>query len=146
MTKIGIVGSRRRDTPEDKDKIRQTLLRIIGNACQMNCVIDRDIKENFVIVSGGCPKGADKFAEELNDELGFPNKPIIHYPDKSKLDPVLMRKNPRAAFAVINYARNTLIAEDSDILIACVAPDRKGGTEDTIKKYLKLGKDALILV
>jgi len=31
-------------------------------------------------------------------------------------------------------ARNTLIANNCDILIACVSPDRTGGTEDTIKK------------
>jgi len=41
---------------------------------------------------------------------------------------------------------NTYIARDSDILIACVSKDRKGGTEDTIKKYLKLGKNKLYLV
>jgi hypothetical protein len=37
-------------------------------------------------------------------------------------------------------------ARDADVLIACAAPDRKGGTEDTIRKYLKLGKTRLILV
>jgi len=30
--------------------------------------------------------------------------------------------------------------------MACVAEDRTGGTEDTIKKYLALGKTNLILV
>ena len=48
-----------------------------------------------------------------------------------------MKKNPRWAYAEINYARNTLIARDADELIAVVAEDRKGGTEDTIKKFLK---------
>ena len=48
-----------------------------------------------------------------------------------------MKKNPRWAYAEINYARNTLIARDADDLIAVVAEDRKGGTEDTIKKFLK---------
>ena len=36
------------------------------------------------------------------------------------------------------FVRNGDIAKDSDVLIACVAPDRTGGTEDTIKKFLKL--------
>jgi len=30
--------------------------------------------------------------------------------------------------------------------MTCVSPDRKGGTEDTINKYLKMGKDKLIIV
>jgi hypothetical protein len=33
--------------------------------------------------------------------------------------------------------RNTTIADLSNILIACVAKDRTGGTEDTIRKFLK---------
>ncbi len=58
-----------------------------------------------------------------------------------------MEKNPRAAYAVINYARNKLIARDADVLIACVAEDRKGGTEDTIKHFCKkLGKSEKQLI
>jgi hypothetical protein len=34
--------------------------------------------------------------------------------------------------------RNGDIAADADILIAATAPDRTGGTEDTITKWLKL--------
>jgi hypothetical protein len=60
---------------------------------------------------------------------------IIFLPDKSKLDTVLLEKAPRAAYAKINYARNTQIAEKVSVLIACVASDRKGGTEDTIRKF-----------
>jgi len=51
-----------------------------------------------------------------------------------------MKINPRWAYAEINYARNTTIAEDSDIIVAVVSFDRTGGTEDTIKKAIKLGK------
>jgi len=61
----------------------------------------------------------------------------IHFPNEDDLDPVILRKNPRAAWAIINYARNKLIARDADILIAVVAADRKGGTEDTIKHFRK---------
>lgn len=96
------------------------------------------------IVSGGCKLGGDRFAERIAKAMKVSIK--IHYPDKSKLDPILMKKNPRAAYAKINYARNTLIAKDADILIACVAEDRKGGTEDTIEKFRKMGKDKVYLV
>ena len=34
------------------------------------------------------------------------------------------------------FVRNGDIANNSDVLIACVAKDRKGGTEDTIGKFL----------
>ena len=35
------------------------------------------------------------------------------------------------------FTRNTDIARDADVLIACVAKDRTGGTEDTIRKWRK---------
>ena len=47
------------------------------------------------------------------------------------------------------YARNDLIVKDSDILIAQVAEDRKGGTENTIKYFIKKykkGEENLILL
>lgn len=119
---IGVVGSRRRNKDED----RQIVYRAIHRRCsqsELYCI---------GLCSGGCHRGADRFAEEFADIHKMPI--IIHYPDKSKL-----RKDVpvRAAHAIINYARNELIARDSDILIACVAPDREGGTENTIKHFLK---------
>lgn len=118
---IGIVGSRLRDTEADKVLIREQLLGLIKRYGEIS------------MVSGGCPKGADLFAEQLAHELRLPIK--IHYPDKSQLDEHLMTVNPRLAYTQIYYARNTLIAQDADTLIACVTPDRKGGTEDTIRKF-----------
>jgi len=53
--------------------------------------------------------------------------------------------SPRWAYAKANYERNTLVAGDSDVLISCVAPDRTGGTEDTIKKFIKQGKDKFMV-
>jgi hypothetical protein len=38
------------------------------------------------------------------------------------------------------YARNHRIVEDSDLIIAFVAPDRSGGTEDTIRRAERTGK------
>ena len=77
--------------------------------------------------------GRDHFAERIAKERGLTI--TIHYPDWNG-------KGKGAGFA-----RNTTIAEDADILIACVAGDRKGGTEDTIKTFLKSNpEDKLILV
>jgi hypothetical protein len=126
---IGIVGSRRRDTPADLRKTKRAFQRIYEPG-------DR-------IVSGGCKQGGDRFAEIIAAELGV--KPIIYYPDKSQLDPRLLALNPRVAYAKINYARNALVAARADELIACVASDRKGGTEDTIKRFEKRTGKAAIL-
>jgi len=90
------------------------------------------------IVSGGCQWGGDRFAEKIAREFGITI--TIYYPRSEDLDKALLEMNSRAAFAKINYARNTLIAQHCDVLIAVVAEDRTGGTEDTIKKALKLKK------
>ena len=121
MTVIGVVGSRRRNSGEDRQLVYKTIHHL-----------RQRIGGNTILVSGGCPKGADLFAEEYAEIHRLPI--IRHLPDHAHLNPNLP---PRAQWAVINYARNTLIANDADVLIACVAPDRKGGTEDTIKKFRK---------
>ena len=109
MKYIGIVGSRRRNSKEDYNKIVK---------CFKNIFEDDD-----EIVSGGCPKGGDKFAEIIAKRFCIP---ITIYKANWKLG--------RHA----GFFRNTDIAKLSNILIACVGKDRKGGTEDTIKKFVKI--------
>jgi predicted Rossmann fold nucleotide-binding protein DprA/Smf involved in DNA uptake len=43
------------------------------------------------------------------------------------------------------YARNRLIAEDADILLAMAAPDRKGGTENALKHAIELNKIIILI-
>lgn len=111
--KIGIVGSRRRNKKEDFKLIKDKLLEYY--------------EEGDIIVSGGCRSGADRFAETLARDLGITI--IIHHANWDKYG------------KKAGLIRNTKIAEDSDWLIACVSSDRTGGTEDTIKKFDKLGKN-----
>lgn len=118
MKYIGIIGSRRRDSTADLKIVEEAFLKIY--------------EDGDIIVSGGCPRGADRFAEILARRHQVPI--LIHYAQWT-------RKGRAAGFI-----RNTDIAEDSDVLIACVAPDRTGGTEDTILKFTALGKDEVILV
>ena len=118
MGKIGIIGSRRRDKATDYAILRETFLRIY--------------QENDIIVSGGCPRGADNFAESIARDLGITI--IIHNAKWTKY------KN------IAGHIRNQKIADDSDILIALVSKDRTGGTESTIQKYKKLGKRYLIVI
>lgn len=126
--KIGIVGSRRRNTIQDYMLVKKALLKEINLIAYWR-------HHYLVLVSGGCRKGADSFVDRLLVDLHIANDPSIHYAEWQKY-------GDKAGFV-----RNTAIAQESDILIACPADDRKGGTEDTIKKFQKFHPDGkLILV
>jgi hypothetical protein len=119
MKKIGIIGTRRRSKLEDFVKVKKMFINLY--------------EEGDWIVSGGGTKGGNYFALKLHKELFIP---YLEFPAN-------WEKYGKNA----GFVRNTSIAEYSDILIACVAEDRKGGTEDTIKKFLKLNnKKYLFLV
>lgn len=109
---IGIVGSRRRDTEKDKQIVEQKLLELMDNYLDVT------------ICSGHCQRGADRFAEELAAKYGL----------KTIIFPADWKTHGKAA----GFMRNTDIAKTSDVLIACVAEDRTGGTEDTVKKFIKM--------
>lgn len=118
MKVIGIIGSRRRNTEGDFLLIEE--------------VFNTIYEPGDTICSGLCPQGGDRCAVILSEK----------YKTDTLWFPAEWEKYGRVA----GFKRNTDIAKMSDILIACVASDRKGGTEDTIVKYLKLGKSKLILV
>lgn len=113
--KIGIVGSRRRNSAKD--------------AILCTEAFERLYHPGDAIVSGGCPLGADRFAEVIAREYHVPI--LILYP-RFHFD----GEHPAGPY----YERNGWIAEECDELIALVASDRKGGTEDTVKKALRLGR------
>ena len=106
MKIIGIVGSRRRDTESDFRKCEEVFLSIY--------------EEGDEIVSGGCPQGGDRFAEIIAKKHQIPIK--IYYANWNKYG------------KLAGFRRNGNIAEDAHVLIAIVAGDRTGGTEDTIRK------------
>jgi len=124
---IGIVGTRKRDDKETFSLIEKKFLEIYEDG-------DR-------ICSGGCPKGGDRCAEYLAKKYGVPI--LIFYPNKRKYG------TPRAFFM-----RNTEVATKSDVILASVMNkdidyirnSKRGGTEDTIKKYWKLKKRMIYLV
>lgn len=109
--RIGIIGSRRR-----KDK--KAVFELVAS-----------FPPDTIVISGGCA-GPDLFAEEAAKSAGL--KTNIYLPD---LPPP---GSPKHEFTKAFYARNKLIAENSDIIHAFVAPDRKGGTENTIQYAYKL--------
>lgn len=95
------------------------------------------------IVSGGCPKGADRFAEILAEELGIRESMIIFYPDLSLMDP---DKPRRFEYGRVCKLRNTSIARTSTTLLALPHVDRKGGTEDTISKFARFHPTSPLLL
>lgn len=115
---IGIVGSRRRDTDLD--------------LCLTEEAFEEIYEKGDTIVSGGCPFGGDRFAERIARICKVPIK--IHKPDWAK--------HGRSA----GFNRNSYIAKDADVLIAVVASDRKGGTEDTIKKFQKFHPNGEVIL
>ncbi len=143
--RVGIVGTRRRDSAEAYFAIRAAF----------DALYEPGLT---IIVSGGCPQGGDRFAEMIAAELGMPRqlfhsgvpdkmvegqRIMIHMPDVDAFTTVPLRWRKTQA----NYSRNGLIALDSrDALIASVAANRTGGTEDTIKKYRKIHRKEPILV
>lgn len=122
---LGIVGSRRRNSEADKNLVREAVKKFLGS-------------KPVVLVSGGCKKGADRFAEELAKEFNL--EIILCLPDLSEC-------KQKWQFTKEYFKRDKLIAEKSDFLIACVAIDRKGGTEKTIQEFRKIRSESnLILV
>lgn len=117
MKRIGIIGSRRRNTQKDFEQLEKSFLEIY--------------KDGDEIISGGCASGGDRYAEILAKKYQVTIK--IYYAQWDKIG--------KGA----GFARNTYIARDSDILIALVAGDRTGGAEDTLKKAEKMGKKIILL-
>jgi hypothetical protein len=119
MKKIGVVGTRRRDTPSAYRVVEDKFFELY--------------EEGDWIVSGGCSKGGDRFAEVIAKKHGIPILTI--YPNY-----------PRYKQGA-NNVRNGPVAENSDVVIACVMHPEdgiikvlqrtKGGTEDMLKKHAK---------
>ena len=121
MLKVGVVGSRRRDSGSDLDRVRKAI----------ELVLKWHNVGALWLVSGGCPKGGDRFAEVIAKERGWPI--TIFYPDWGGFG--------KSA----GFVRNAKIVEESDFIIACVSSDRTGGTEDTVRKAQRLGKQVILV-
>lgn len=133
MKVIGIVGTRSRDGDGTLSLITERFFKIYE-------------KDDW-ICSGGCPKGGDRFAEKIAKNHGIP---IIIFPPAWRdlnVPGAVIRHNKYGDYnANAGFNRNTPIAHTSNVLIASVATNRTGGTEDTIIKYLAEGKTDLHLV
>lgn len=111
--RVAIVGSRRR---ADREAVAAAVAELPIGA---------------VVISGGA-KGPDTWAAEAAQARGC--QVIVHRPD------LLGGLRGRWDAAQRYYDRNQRIVEDCDRLIAFPAPERTGGTEDTIRRAVKAGK------
>jgi predicted Rossmann fold nucleotide-binding protein DprA/Smf involved in DNA uptake len=113
---VAIVGSIRYT---DKKKVEQ--------------VVDA-IGKKHTILSGGC-RGVDTWAVNRAKENGIATKVI---------EPEMYTAKNFYQIVDAYYERNKKIAETCDCMIAFVAKDRKGGTENAIKYALKANKQVFI--
>lgn len=132
--KLGIVGSR---SYTNKDRMKVVIEKYI----------EKYGKDNLTIVSGGCGSGGDFLAKELALEMGVDYKeyPPIHSKHNSYC--ILPEENYNKPYQVSNFfARNSQIAEYVEHLVAFIVKGIKAsGTQDTIRKARKLGKQVLVL-
>lgn len=136
---LGVVGSRRQNSPEDKallfeflDTIRAYCgpVRIVSGGC------DRE-----KVAAGRTKPSADLWAEEyakdrLLDLLVYEPTFPPNYRDQLLRSPWLASKP--------FYDRNELIAKEAVILVGLVMPDRKGGTENTIGHAKRMKRLVLV--
>jgi hypothetical protein len=110
--RVGVVGSRRRT---DREVVEAYIA---------------ELAPGTVVITGGA-KGPDQWAEQAARTRGL--EVVVHEPD-------LGAARTRWQAAERFYARNQRIVDDADMVIAFVAPDRTGGTEDTIRRAIRAGK------
>jgi hypothetical protein len=110
--RVAIVGSRRRTD------------RAAVDACVSSLPI------GTIMISGGC-RGPDSWAAAAAATRGL--EVVVHFAD-------LAGVGSRGEATRRYYHRNQVVVDDCDRVIAFPAPDRKGGTEDTIRRALTAGK------
>lgn len=94
----------------------------------------QDLPADSVVISGAC-EGPDQWAAEAARARDL--QVIEHKPD-------LTGCVQRFEYTKRYHARNQVVADDCETMAAFVAPDRKGGTEDTIRRAKKAGKPVRI--
>jgi hypothetical protein len=126
---VAVIGSRRRDGPHDLDQVLTYLAQKHDAA--------ETVGRKIVIVSGGASAGADRHAERVAEAIGLD---LVRFRPRP-----IPSGSPYYAFARALLDRNGRIVELADVVAAQIHPDRKGGTEDALKKAHAMGKAVVLL-
>jgi len=109
--KIIIIGSRRRNNDSDYHQVYNEFKKWYDNG--------------DIIISGGCPKGGDRFAEIIARKMNITESNgqlIIHRPDPSKKPE---NGSPKHKWAQWFYERNTVVAKESEPDTVVIAWNRR---------------------
>ena len=131
--KVGIVGSRKY---ENRQKIKEFIFKL-----------KNDKGTNTVIVSGGCPRGADYYAKKYALELGLQYEEYPPAHQAHNLYCLLHERNYGKPYSVKNFfARNKIIAGTSDFVVGFIPEGVEGrGTMNTISYAKKFDKKYVII-
>jgi predicted Rossmann fold nucleotide-binding protein DprA/Smf involved in DNA uptake len=131
--RIGIVGSR---IYENKKKIKDFIFKL-----------KQERGGDVIVVSGGCPDGADKYAKKYALEFGlqYEEYPPFHAPHN--LYCVLPKSVYGKQYSVkYFFVRNKQIAKASDYVVGFIPEGHKSqGTNSTLKYAQKFGKKTLVI-
>ena len=130
---VGIVGSRRRNSQKDREILSYEVYKL------------NLIEKISKIVTGDCNEGADKTARDICEGTEGIEPDIKRIKNPETGEEMDFNNHPWFEYYIMThifYARNEEIAKEPlDYLIALVSPDRKGGTENTIKHFKRHHKD-----
>ena len=131
--KVAIVGSRRYENTRKIQDLIYSLKEKFG--------------DTLTIVSGGCRSGADKYAKKFALEADVKYVEYLPAHENRSLFCVLPERYHGKPYSVKNYfARNKLIAKNSDIVIGMIPEGvTSNGTQSTLDYGKKFGKKIIIM-
>jgi len=147
MIKIGIIGSRRRNSQEDLRALEKVFNKLLATELGVYFGDIDDLGSSLkdvTIVTGDCDTGGDFFAKYLASiyRCKLDVKRIRDPDTGEEMDFKYHRWFNYKTICDIFYKRDEEIAKENlKYLLALVAPSRKGGTEKTIKYFKKYHKD-----
>jgi predicted Rossmann-fold nucleotide-binding protein len=131
--KIGIVGSTKY---EDKRKIKETIFNL-----------KRKFGDDLIIVSGGNPDGADRYAKKYALELDCNYVEVNPSHTQKNLYSYMRKDWYQKPFSIRNFhVRNKILASLVDMLIAFVPKGTiSAGTDSTLNYASKFNKKSIII-
>lgn len=125
---VAVIGSRRRDEDSDRGQVLRAAVAVLEREVGLRPV---------VFVSGGCRKGADRHIELFVEAA---NLMLVRFLPRD-----VPEGSPHWIRTRALHDRNTRIVTLAGEVLAQVAPDRTGGTEDAVKKAHRLGRTVTLL-